>query len=248
MGRARVVLTLAACAGLLVVSAPPAAAAGSITVDPASALASGASVTVTVADLDPFVSVVVAQCRPDGTGAVTGPGQCADPATGASVVGSTDASGSLETTLKVKVGDIRSGVSCADQECVIAAIPTNAGGQIVLAPITLTGSGTALPGPTTSTTPTPSASPSAEPSPTRSESVTAQPTETAEPTPTPEPATTQAAGNAGGKPSARLPRTGPEDAGRSFLIGLVVLQVGLIAAFRARRGRLGSTSAGRHRG
>jgi hypothetical protein len=239
MGRVRVALTLGACAGLLVLSAPPAAAAGSITVDPADGLTSGASVTVTVSGIDPFTTVVVAQCKPDGTGAVTGPGQCADPSTGASVVVSSGSTGTVETSLTVKVGDIRSGVSCSGQECVVAAIPTNAGGAAALAPITLTGEGTSLPG--GGTTPSPSATPS--PSPTPEPTSTPEPTATPEPTvaPTTEPATAPA-GNAGGKPRSQLPRTGPEDAMRSFLIGLVVLQVGLVAAARTRRPR-----AGRHR-
>jgi hypothetical protein len=49
--------------------------------------------------------------------------------------------------------------------------------------------------------------------------------------------------DSGSRP-ATLPRTGPDDAGRSLLLGLIALQVGLMVAVRQRRP--GPTPAGAH--
>jgi hypothetical protein len=56
-------------------------------------------------------------------------------------------------------------------------------------------------------------------------------------------------GNQRARPG-NLAKTGPEDAWRSLVVGLVALQVGLIVAVRTRRARPAGTvvaTSGRHR-
>lgn len=238
--RAALVALLAVPTVLL--SAGIASAAPGITVDPSGSLAAGTKVTVSATGFAPRTTVVVALCRPDGSGAVTSPLQCADAKTGSSSTASVDADGAFTTAITITVGDVRSGVSCTDTACVIGAISTASTADQALAPVTLTGAGTTLPAPTSTpaASATPSASPSASASPSTDGATTATPTPTPEPTtetPTPEPSTTAASssgGNNGGKPG-KLARTGPEDAGLSLVVGLVALQLGLMVAVRTRR-------------
>ncbi len=61
-----------------------------------------------------------------------------------------------------------------------------------------------------------------------------------------ETATPVSSGNAA-QPAA-LPKTGPEDATRTFLLALAVLEVGLIAAFRWGRPAYAGRNSGRHAG
>ena len=236
---ARSALVVLLAAPTVVLAAGVASAAPGITVDPSGTLTAGTKVTVTASGFTPKTTVVVALCRPDGDGAVTTPAQCADPTTGSSAVASVDADGAFTTAITVTVGDIRSGVSCTESACVVGAISTASTADQALAPVTLSGSGTSLPAPSSTPTPSASATPSASPSATASETATPTPEPTSA-TPTPEPQTTTPAptsgssGNNGGKPS-KLARTGPEDATRSMLVGLVALQLGLVVAVRLRR-------------
>jgi hypothetical protein len=251
---ARAALVALLAAPTLVLSAGIASAAPGITVDPSGSLAAGTKVTVSATGFTPKTTVVVALCRPDGSGAVTSPLQCADAKTGSSSTASVNADGAFTTAITITVGDIRSGVSCTDTACVIGAISTASTTDQALAPVTLTGAGTTLPAPTS--TPTASAAPSATPTPTPSTSAStdagasATPTPTPEPTtetPTPEPQTTAPAtsrGNNGGKPG-KLARTGPEDAGLSLVVGLVALQLGLMVAMRTRRVAPAAVTVGR---
>lgn len=235
----------AALVGSVVLGTGVAEAAPSITVDPSGTLAAKATVKVTARGFGPFTTVVVAQCKPDGTGVITGPAACADARTGSSAVVVADAQGAVKATLTITVGDIRSGVSCSADACAIAAISTVSTTIQTVAPITLTGSGTSLPA--ASATPTASASTAPRtptPSASASDPASATPApSTSEPVATPEPSSPPA-GNAGRPPKA-LPRTGPDDASRSLVLGLVVLQVGLVVWARGRRARPG---AGRHTG
>lgn len=235
----------AALVGLVasVLATGVAEAAPSITLDPTGPFAAKASVTVTATGFAPLTNVIVAQCKPDGAGVITGPGACADASTGSTAVAVADAQGAVTATITITVGDIRSGVSCTADACAVAAISTVASTIRALAPITLTGAGTTLP--TSSATPTasaPTASGTPTPSASASGSATPEPS-TSEPAATPEPSSPPA-GNAGSPPQA-LPRTGADDAGRSLVLGLIVLQVGLVVAARNRRNR---TVAGRHLG
>jgi hypothetical protein len=250
---ARSALVVLLAAPTLMLSAGIASAAPGITVDPSGPVAAGTKVTVSATGFTPKTTVVVALCRPDGSGAVTSPLQCADAKTGSSSTASVNADGAFTTAITITVGDIRSGVSCTDTACVIAAISTASTADQALAPVTLTGAGTTLPAPTstpaTSAAPTPS--PSATPSSTTStdSGATATPTPTPEPTtetPTPEPQTTAPAtsGNNGGKPG-KLARTGPEDAGLSLIVGLTALQLGLMVAVRTRRAAPATVAVGR---
>jgi hypothetical protein len=236
---ARAALVVLLAAPTIALSAGIASAAPGITVDPSGPLAAGTKVTVSATGFTPKTTVVVALCRPDGSGAVTSPLQCADAKTGSSSTASVNADGAFTTAITITVGDIRSGVSCTESACVIGAISTASTTDQALAPVTLTGAGTTLPAPTS--TPATSATPSATPTPSTSPSTgaSATPTPTPEPTtetPTPEPQTTAPAssGNNGGKPG-KLARTGPEDAGMSLIVGLVALQLGLMVAVRTRR-------------
>lgn len=244
-GRQLAAAALMALTGSVVLGTGVAEAAPSITVDPSGPLAAKATVTVTAQGFAPLTNVVVAQCKPDGTGVVTGPAACADASTGSTAVAVADAQGAVKATITITVGDIRSGVSCTADACVIAAISTVSSTIQALAPITLTGAGTTLPA--ASATPSasaPTASGTPTPSPSASASVSATPEpSTSEPVATPEPSSPPA-GNAGSPPKA-LPQTGPDDASRSLILGLVVLQAGLVVAARSRRARPG---AGRHSG
>ncbi|MFN8169890.1 MAG: hypothetical protein U0S36_14075 [Candidatus Nanopelagicales bacterium] len=199
---------------------------------------------------------MVAQCKPEG-GAVTSPQQCADAVTGSSAVAVADAQGTLTARIAVTVGDIRAGVSCTGDACVVGAISTASTAEQALAPVTLTGTATTLPSApaaTASPTPSPSASPSGSAEASASATPSAEPSTSSEPTteatteaPSPEPSS--AVGNQRARPG-NLAKTGPEDAWRSLVIGLVALQVGLIVAVRTRRARPDRvlvSSAGRHR-
>jgi hypothetical protein len=246
---ARAALVALLAAPTLVLSAGIAAAAPGITVDPSGPLAAGTKVTVSATGFTPKTTVVVALCRPDGSGAVTSPLQCADATTGSSSTASVNADGAFTTTITITVGDIRSGVSCTDTACVIGAISTATTTDQALAPVTLTGAGTTLPAPTS--TPAASATPSATPStsPSTGSGASATPTPTPDPTtesPTPEPQTTAptTSGNNGGKPG-KLAKTGPGDAGLSLIVGLVALQLGLMVAVRTRRLAPASATVGR---
>jgi hypothetical protein len=238
---ARTGASMLLAAPLVVLGAGVAMAAPGITLDPAGTLAAKSTVTVTATGFTPGNTVVVALCKPDAGGAVTSPQQCADAVTGSSAVAVADAQGALTARIAVTVGDIRAGVSCTGDACVVGAISTASTSEQALAPVTLTGTATTLPSaPTTpaatpAATPSPSASDSSSPSasaePTASETPTAQPS--AEPS-SPQPSATRDAQRA--KPG-NLAKTGPEDAWRSLVIGLVALQVGLIVAVRTRRAR-----------
>ena len=245
---------------LVVLGAGVASAAPGITLDPAGTLAAASTVTVTATGFAPGTTVVVAECRPGEGGAISSPQQCADPVTGSSAVAVADAQGSLTARITVTVGDIRSGVSCTTDGCVIAAVSTVSTAQQALAPVTLTGAASSLPAPTA----TPSATSSASPAPSASEpgGSTATPeatgTDTAEPSAeateaaSTEPAAVESSaggGNSGAKPGT-LARTGAEDAWRSLVVGLVALQVGLVVAVRLRRTRPAGAvvvAGGRHR-
>jgi hypothetical protein len=254
---ARSALVALIAAPVLVLSAGVASADPGITVDPTGPLAAGATVTVTASGFTPSTTVVVAQCLPDGSGAVASPLQCADASTGSSTVAAVDAQGAFTATLTITVGDIRSGVSCTGDACVIGAISTATTADQALAPVSLTGSGTSLPAPTATPSSTPSATPSSTPSAEPSTTPTPEPSSsepTAEPqTSTPAP-TNNGNGNgngnnanSGGKPG-KLAVTGPEDAGLSLVVGIVALQLGLMVAVRARRATpVAVTGGGRHR-
>ena len=241
--RAKQWSAIAAATAVLVLGvAGPASAAPTISVNPGGPYQNGATVTVTAEGFSAGSNVVVAQCK--GAGPITDPRLCADPATGASVTANVASGGKVTATLKVVLGDIRPGVSCASSDCVITVInvgqPTTENAFVKLG----TTSGTGAAPPTSGSSPTTASTPTATAT---NPVVPVSPTPTPTPTPaatsaTPTPVATAIVGNGApagtpAKVTTALPHTGPDDAIRSLLAGIVVLQLGLIAVVRIKHKR-----------
>lgn len=156
----------AASLGLAVVAAPSAAAAGTISVSPATGLTGGQEVTVTASGFGAGDTLIFAQCA----AGASGQDGCA---AGGAVTKKADANGGATATLKIAVGPVgtKGGVCDAGHPCEVAVTDLSTIGQaggptVVTKSITFAGGGGTSPskpasssGTTSGSNPSKSASP-----------------------------------------------------------------------------------------
>jgi hypothetical protein len=200
---------LLATGGMLVVGISPAQAAPQLSFTPTGPFKGGETVTVTFSGYAAGAPVAIGVC-PQGRN-VTGPGDCAPSKTGASRLVTADASGKGTGKIKIPIGPLKNikapAESCGPAKADGCTMGASAIDGSGQAPVILIKYATAAATPSASATAT----------------ATAEPTDEATPEPT---ASTD---------DDNLADTGPSSTGWMALLGLGVLQIGLIAAVRAAR-------------
>jgi hypothetical protein len=210
---------LITCAGLVVVGASPAAAAPTIKLSSSGPFTGGDKVTVTLAGFSPNAPIAVGLI-PASRFPAEGPGDACASKLGCGALLVADASGGLTKELTIVEGPIQNGTppaeSCGpENDCVIGAANINKPAETVKADITYASATTK-----SSTTTT-------KKSATTSSGASASKTTT----------TTKSTTTSAGTESATLPKTGPAETLVVGLLGVAVLQLGLIVAVRALRNR-----------